>query len=131
MELLATKFHSDNSYNYNEYKKIVFGLAEESKTSGEQSTEKIAATIINAQRIKRIDKQSVISEALLSEIKKIAKKQTWLVLTESWCGDGAQCIPVIAKISEQNESITLKLIFRDEHLEVMDRFLDQWFSIYS
>ncbi len=123
MTLLAQNFHSDNSYNYNEYKKIVFGLAEESKTSGEQSTEKIAATIINAQRIKRIDKQSVISEALLSEIKKIAKKQTWLVLTESWCGDGAQCIPVIAKISEQNESITLKLIFRDEHLEVMDRFL--------
>jgi len=113
----------NHTYSYEGYKKLVINFAEESKTSGEQSEERIAATLINAQRIKRIDKQCVINEDLQELVSKITARQHWLIITESWCGDGAQCIPVIAKIAALNNNIKLELVFRDEHLDLIDCFL--------
>lgn len=111
------------SYNYEEYKKIVTKYAEEYTTSGEQLKERIAATLINAQRMKRIDKQCIINYNLHTLTSQLNKKQTWLVISETWCGDSAQCIPVIAKIAELNTDIKLEIIFRDEHLDIIDSFL--------
>ena len=48
---------------------------------------------------------------------------TFLVITESWCGDGAHVLPVINKVAESNPNIDLKIVFRDEHPELMDNFL--------
>lgn len=111
------------SYNYEEYKKMIIKYAEEYTTSGEQSKERIAATLINAQRMKRIDKQCIINYNLHTLTSQINKKQKWLVISESWCGDSAQCIPVIAKIAELNKNVKLEIIFRDDHLDVIDSFL--------
>jgi hypothetical protein len=111
------------SYNYEEYKKMVIKYAEEYTTSGEQLKERIAATLINAQRMKRIDKQCIINYNLHTLTSQINKKQKWLLISETWCGDSAQCVPVIAKIAELNANIKLEIIFRDEHLDVIDSFL--------
>lgn len=118
-DILDIKKH----YNYEEYKKIVFQLADEGKSSGEQSEERIAATNINAQRIKRIDKQCELQEDLIEIAKKIKSKYEWVLITESWCGDGAQCIPVISKIASVIPNVELKFIFRDDNLTIMDAFL--------
>jgi hypothetical protein len=48
---------------------------------------------------------------------------TWLVLTESWCGDAAHVIPVINKIAELSDHIDLKLVYRDENEALMNAFL--------
>ena len=111
------------SYNYENYRNLVLKYAEDSKTSGDQSEEKIAATFINAQRMKRIDKQCVINYNLNRLVSQINKKQKWIVISETWCGDSAQCLPVIAKIAKLNKNVKLEIIFRDEHLEVIDAFL--------
>jgi hypothetical protein len=47
----------------------------------------------------------------------------WLVLTEGWCGDAAQTVPIMAKMAGESLNIELKLIFRDENLDIMDEFL--------
>lgn len=112
-----------NTYSYEAYKEIVFRLADEGKNSGTIDEERIAATLINKQRIKRIDKQCVLQDALLQQLNQISATQEWFLLTESWCGDGAQCIPVIAKMAESNPNIKLQLLFRDEHPQVMDAYL--------
>jgi len=111
------------SYNYDEYKKMVIKYAEEYTTSGEQLKERIAATLINAQRMKRIDKQCIINYNLHTLTSQINKKQKWLLISETWCGDSAQCVPVIAKIAELNTNIKLEIIYRDEHLDIIDSFL--------
>lgn len=111
-------------YSYSEYREIVFGLAEKNSTTGlEQSTERVEATKLNAQRVKRLDKTININETLSSLIKEIDRKWKWTVLVESWCGDGAQNIPVIAKMAAINENIELKLILRDENSEIMNQYL--------
>ncbi|MCC6180683.1 MAG: thioredoxin family protein [Bacteroidia bacterium] len=112
-----------NPLNYNEYKALITDLASKNKCTGEQIEEKIKATLINVQRIKRLDKQIEINSDLKTKIKEISEKQVWVILVESWCGDAAQCLPVIAKIVEINTNIDLKIILRDENLSIMDQFL--------
>lgn len=112
-----------NPYSYSEYKDLVVKLAEEKKCSGEKTPERINATALNAQRMKRIDKQFELNADLMKVISLINKKYTWILIVESWCGDGAQCVPIIAKIAESNPNIELNLILRDENPTYMDNFL--------
>lgn len=51
--------------------------------------------------------------------------QTWLVLTETWCGDSAQCLPMIVRLAELAPGVTLRILLRDDNLEVMDRYLTE------
>ena len=51
-------------------------------------------------------------------------KYKFLVITEGWCGDAAQIVPVIQKIvlSAPNK-FNLKLVLRDQNLELIDAHL--------
>ena len=71
----------------------------------------------------RLDKTIQLSQETLLALKKINNPITWLVLTEGWCGDAAQTLPVINKISDESDLINLRIIFRDEHEELMRHFL--------
>ena len=45
------------------------------------------------------------------------------MLTESWCGDAAQNIPVMKKLADENSLIDLRLVLRDDNDELMQRYL--------
>ena len=111
-------------YSYQEYFDLVNYLSETNSTTGKDVTgERIEATKINAQRMKRIGKQFMVSDEIKNTLQNTKIKWKWIVLAEAWCGDGAQCIPVIAKISESSPGIELKIILRDENPEIMDAYL--------
>ncbi|MEY8849963.1 thioredoxin family protein [Psychroserpens sp. XS_ASV72] len=112
------------SISYQDYRELVSKLAEEGKTSGPEQTEAlINYTMLNNRRMKRWDKTVKISEQDQKRIKSYSQNITWLVITESWCGDAAHVTPVLNKIAELSEGINLKLVFRDENPELMDQFL--------
>lgn len=46
-----------------------------------------------------------------------------LALTEDWCGDAANTVPVLARWAEHAASVELRLLRRDEHPELMNRYL--------
>lgn len=46
-----------------------------------------------------------------------------LTLTEAWCGDAAQVIPVIEKMASLSEHAETRYILRDEHPMLMEHFL--------
>ncbi|WP_335965638.1 thioredoxin family protein [Galbibacter sp. PAP.153] len=112
------------SYTYKAYRKLTDTLAEAEKSTGDEQSEALSHyTLLNAKRMKRLDKTAKLSAEELSAISKTAKKLTWLVITESWCGDAAQTLPIINKIAEASPFITLKIVLRDENKELMDNFL--------
>ncbi|MGH1363918.1 MAG: thioredoxin family protein [Calditrichia bacterium] len=78
---------------------------------------------LNLHRSKRVAKTAKISPELQSLIEHITEPQLWMVLTEDWCGDSAQTLPQIARIAEMNPLITLRILPRDENLDIMDRYL--------
>ena len=46
-----------------------------------------------------------------------------LVIAEDWCGDASNTIPILAKWAAQTPGLELRVIKRDEHPAVMDRYL--------
>lgn len=109
---------------YADYRSRVAKLVEEGKTTGTtQSESLIEYTKLNDRRMKRFDKTVKIEESAAANISKVRRKITWLVLTESWCGDAAPALPVMNKLAELNEGIDLRIVLRDRHLDLMNRFL--------
>lgn len=110
--------------SYNEYRSLVAQLSQEDKSSGPEQSEALTNyTQLNDRRMKRWDKTLKFDDDTVEQISKIDQKITWLVLTESWCGDASPALPVMHKITELNPSITLKIILRDENVDLMNRFL--------
>ena len=46
-----------------------------------------------------------------------------LVLAEDWCGDASNTVPIIARWTEEVPGMELRVLRRDEHPELMDRYL--------
>ncbi len=114
----------EHALTYKEYRELITRLLAVQKTTGDNHSEKMLEyTELNVQRMNKWDKITKITPELESAIKKIHSKQKWLVITEAWCGDAAQNIPILNKITELNDLIDLRLILRDENLDVMDAYL--------
>ena len=112
------------SYSYQEYRQLVSDLLAEGKSTGANQTEDLTHySRLNVKRMDRLEKKIELSEATTLRLPKLDKKQLWLVLTEGWCGDAAQNLPIIEKIAKQSSHIELRLILRDENPEVMNLFL--------
>ncbi len=110
--------------SYTQYRVLVAQLAMEGKSTGPEHTEALTSyTQLNDRRMKRWDKTLKFSSESTTEITKVDKKITWLVLSESWCGDASPALPVMHKITELNPNITLKIVLRDENVALMNRFL--------
>ncbi len=110
--------------SYPEYKTLVKELLDQGKSTGpNQSEDLLNYSLLNDKRMKRLDKTIKLTEETIAKVKDVKEPQTWLVLTEGWCGDAAQNLPVIHKIAEENPNINLKLVLRDENVELMDEFL--------
>lgn len=112
------------AYSYASYRARLHALMAENKTTGPiQTDELVHYARLNIQRMNRLDKHVTLTEELQSALRAITKPATWLVITEGWCGDAAQNLPVIAKMAHVQTHIELKLILRDEHPTIMDRYL--------
>ncbi|AUC16975.1 thioredoxin family protein [Tenacibaculum sp. SZ-18] len=114
----------ESSISYEKYRELVSHLLKEHKSTGPNQSEALYNySLLNDRRMKRLDKTSKLREDTIEFVKSIEKSQTWLVLTEGWCGDAAQNLPVLSKMADESEKVDLKLVLRDDNLELMDEFL--------
>ncbi|WGK95012.1 MULTISPECIES: thioredoxin family protein [Flavobacterium] len=113
------------SHSYLEYRKLMADLLKEGKsTAVEQTEERTHYSELNETRMHRLDKTMKITEANSAKLKTLNKSYLWVVLTESWCGDAAQIVPILNKmVLEANQKIELKLVLRDENEDLMNYFL--------
>ena len=89
----------------------------------DNSEEILNYTKMNISRMNRGAKTCKITSELSEVIQSISQKQIWLVITEGWCGDAAQIVPVFVKMAELNPNIELKFVLRDENPDLMDAYL--------
>lgn len=113
----------NKSMTYREYRSLIDDLMENNKTTGENHSEAmINYTHLNLARMNKWDKRFIPSE----EAKAIVgseQKEIWLLITEAWCGDAAHNVPVLHKLAELNPNVELRLVLRDENLNLMDLYL--------
>jgi len=124
MSGLDMKKYVGASITYPEYEALIDRLVAEKKTTGPNQSEKMAEyTRLNRQRMHRLGKTIEVEAEVKEVISNVRRPMIWLVMTEAWCGDAAQNIPVIEKVAAESERIETRYIFRDEHPELMDRYL--------
>lgn len=78
---------------------------------------------LNYQRSTRLEKTFIPTDETKQIFSNINQLQTWIVITETWCGDSAQNLPVIAKLAQLNDKVDFKIVLRDSNLEFMDLYL--------
>ena len=121
---IITKEVLDSAMSYDSYMNLLNELMSQGKTTGnDQSEAMVGYGKMNVQRMKRLNKTIQLKPELEQALNELTRKITFLVITEGWCGDAAQNVPVFNKLLEHTDKIELKLILRDENLEVMDAFL--------
>lgn len=110
--------------SYQDYRKLVSDLLADGKSTGPvQSDSLLNYSMLNDRRMNRLDKTIRLSEETIASAKDVKEPVTWLVLTEGWCGDAAQTLPIINKIADESDQIDLKIVLRDENEELMNEFL--------
>ncbi|WP_324720154.1 thioredoxin family protein [Salinimicrobium sp. HB62] len=112
-----------NSMSYREYMDLLKDLVLTKSTTGEIDQTRVDFTALNFARSQRLNKKFQLSEPEAAFFKDLRVQQTWLVITESWCGDAAQTLPVLHKLAETSENINFRVILRDEYPDLMDHFL--------
>lgn len=113
-----------NPLTYQSYRCLVNELVAYNRTTGlEQTEERIAFTKLNLKRMKRMEKQFNLDPELQAALQQPRPEWHWVVLVESWCGDGAQQLPVLAAIAEAVPTIELTVLLRDENPAWMDTCL--------
>ena len=114
----------NKALDYKSYKELIEGLLKEGKSTGpNQSAELLQYSELNLHRMNRVEKTTTLIEDLSTKLNLIKQPQIWLILAEGWCGDAAQTIPIFHLIEKQFPQIKIKLLLRDENLELMDLFL--------
>ena len=126
---MSTKAFSFESYilkgiTHNVYIDLLKDLLSEGRTTGlNQDDGIIEYAKLNIQRMERIYKTLVVKDELANKVKTITEKQTWICISEGWCGDAAQSIPLFERLAELNDNISFKIVLRDENLDLIDRNL--------
>ncbi len=118
------KEYIEKSMTFAEYIKLIDDLLLDGKTTGpNQSEAMFNYGKLNRQRMHRLEKMVAINESLREKVQNNKRKMIWLVITEGWCGDAAQNIPLIEKIAAQSGLIETRYVLRDENLALMDAYL--------
>lgn len=112
------------SISYLDYRTLIKNLIKQGKSTGNiQSEDLLNYSKLNDKRMDRLDKKLKISEETEASISHLKNDFTFLVIAEGWCGDAAQIIPVLNKITEASSKIKLKIVLRDDNEELMNEFL--------
>jgi hypothetical protein len=112
------------SMTFAEYIRLIDDLLLTGKTTGENQSEAMFNYgKLNRQRMKRLGNTVKLNESLKEKARSVKRKMIWLIITEGWCGDAAQNIPVIEKIAFESANIETRYVLRDENLELIDAYL--------
>ena len=120
---LRLKEAFERGITYKTYSELLQQYARQGKTSGEQKESYVGYTKLAAARQRRWEKTYSPEVNFIDAIYDCkVKGEQWLVFTETWCGDAAHALPFFNEWAIATK-IPMRIVFRDEHPELMDQFL--------
>ncbi|MBF9235892.1 thioredoxin family protein [Hymenobacter sp. BT683] len=114
-----------SAYSYAAYRQLLDELMAQNRTTGpNQSEQLVHYAHLNITRMQRLDKTIQLLPELQQVLAQLPQHYVWLVITEGWCGDAAQLVPVLEAIARSSHSkLTTRYVLRDENFDLMDRYL--------
>lgn len=118
---MISKEKFDQGMTYDEYFKYVESEAQAPSTEVNQKYQSYIKQ--NIARMKRLGrKEVVLDESELSETDRNMKLNI-VVLSEAWCGDASQILPIAINIFENLPKSEVRVFLRDQQDELMNHFL--------
>ncbi len=75
---------------------------------------------MNLQRTKRVGKTFLLQNEVAETLNLLSHNVNWLVISETWCGDASQIMPVMQGIAAaSNGKVDLKIVYRDENPDLI------------
>jgi hypothetical protein len=110
-------------YNYEQYLALNTTLVNDSEVAARlYDVSKHEYFLLNQRRMERIDKTIRLSEEYVSQLR-CAEDQTWVVISEPWCGDSAQILPALAAMAAASDRrISLKIVLRDVEEKWIEKY---------
>ena len=68
-------------------------------------------------------RRAVVGEEYVQRVAAVPGAWHLLALSEDWCGDAVNTVPVVAKLVALSPNLDLRVLARDENLDVMDAHL--------
>ena len=110
--------------SYHDYRSIIHLELKLASTSDSATSDPMMQyKKLNEARMDRIEKTVSIDSESMMRLQNLKKHYTWLVISEGWCGDAAQIVPVLNKMATISALIDLKIVWRDSNEALMDLFL--------
>ena len=114
----------ETALDYPSYMNLMQELVHKEMSTGIEQSDALANyTLLNNKRMQRLNKILSVSAEIQTSIKNDPRDIRFLVLSESWCGDAAQSLPMVSKIAVCHPNWSVSLISRDEHPAIMDACL--------
>jgi len=113
------------AYSYATYRQLIDEVVAQGKTTGpQQSAELTAFTALNVQRMSRLDKTVKLLPELSAAAASLTGSYVGLIITEGWCGDAAQIVPVIEAVAQASAGhLRTAYVLRDDNLDLADEYL--------
>ena len=113
-----------NGFSYAEYKEAWREGKDRSAGDLDRDERKMLHYLrYNWERSLAVENEFDVSDNLRSAVEGIDEPQLWMAITEPWCGDSAFCLPVIRAAAERSDEVTLRVLHRDDNLDIMDQYL--------
>ncbi|PJE41237.1 MAG: thioredoxin family protein [Flavobacterium sp.] len=113
-----------NSITYENYRNTIDTLLKEGKSTGHEQSEALTHySELNVTRMNRLDKTMTVAAEFAEQLKELKGDYFWLVISEGWCGDAAQLVPIFHKMAELSPNIEMKIALRDDNDALMNLFL--------
>jgi hypothetical protein len=77
----------------------------------------------NLARMNKIASNLAIDKRLYNELQPLQEEQTWVCITEPWCGDASQIVPALYLIASCNANIDFRILLRDANEDIMNNYL--------
>ncbi|WP_158961533.1 thioredoxin family protein [Myroides fluvii] len=113
----------NNSFSYAAFRAYVSDALQHNPDKLNLSADYLPYAELNEARLHRLDKTLRVEPEVALVMENLGKEYIWLVISESWCGDAAQSVPMLNKMAELTGKVELRLVFRDQNLELMDQYL--------
>jgi hypothetical protein len=126
MSPLITLKNIKQGISYSEYLELTRELLSRGMTTcSNDSPSLVGYTQLNLHRMERLNRTIQLETETINRLRHLSRPMYWVLLSEAWCGDAAQNVPVIAKMAEQTDQIKLIILLRDENPHIMDRYLTE------
>jgi thioredoxin family protein len=85
--------------------------------------EMLATATKNADLWAAVWRRATVPDEFVQRVAALGGARHLLVLSEDWCGDAVNTVPVVARLAELAPNVDLRVLARDENLDLMDAHL--------